>query len=482
MSDNNVPERHSSGLIRHLGLFSAVMVVVASMIGSGVFKKVAPMSAELGSPGWVLAAWALAGLVTLTGALTNAEIAGMIAEPGGQYKYFEKMYGRFFAYLYGWTNFSVIQSATAASVGYVFSQSVNALMPLPRLSPEVEAITIGGIFYPFENFGVKMLTIALIVLLTAVNYRGVRYGSMVSNVLSSAVLVAIVLITGVGFAYGGAGGFSFDTAGTPIESHGLLTPLFTALMAAFWAYEGWNTLGFLGGEVKDPQRTIPRALTMGVGLVMAVYIAINAAYLYVLPLTGLVPSAGHENEIAAVRVVSTFMGPGGQALILGLIITATFSSTNNSILSPSRVYFAMARDGLFFKAARSCNADGAPGGALVIQGFWASMLVLSGSFDQLTDMLIFAAFIFYGAGAVGLFVLRYRWPLVERNFKVPLYPVLPALFAVFCAVLVVVSVLQRPREAGVGLGLMALGLPFWFYFNRKKVEEVRSLEIEEFKN
>ena len=171
------------------------------------------------------------------------------------------------------------------------------------------------------------------------------------------------------------------------------------------------------------------------------------------------------------RVVSTFMGPGGQALILALIITATFSSTNNSILSPSRVYFAMARDGLFFKAARSCNSAGAPGGALVIQGFWASMLVLSGSFDQLTDMLIFAAFLFYGAGAAGLFVLRYRWPDAVRHFKVPLYPVLPALFILFCAVLVVVSVMERPREAGVGLALIASGLPFWFYFNRKKVDE-----------
>jgi APA family basic amino acid/polyamine antiporter len=469
-------EKHSTGLVRRLGTFSAVMVVVAAMIGSGVFKKVAPMSQELGSSGWVLAAWVLAGMVTLAGALTNAEIAGIIAEPGGQYKYFEKMYGRFFAYIYGWTNFSVIQSATAASVGYVFAQSINSLITSPRFSADIEAISVAGIFFPFENFGVKALTILLIIGLTAINYRGVHYGSMVSNVLSSAVLVAIALITVLCFGFGGTGGFSFETSGTPIESEGLLTPLFTALMAAFWAYEGWNSLGFLGGEVKEPQRTIPRALMFGVGMVMAVYVAINAAYLYVLPISDLIPYPNSANEIAAVKVVSIFLGPAGQAFILILIITATFSSTNNTLMAASRVYFAMAHDGLFFKAAKKCNASGVPSIALLIQGFWASMLVLSGSFDQLTDMLVFAAFIFYGAGAAGLFVLRAKMPNARRDFRVPLYPVLPALFVLFCAVLVYISIQERPREAGVGLALIASGLPFYFYFSRNRKGEMMAKE------
>ncbi len=470
-------ERHHTGLVRRLGTFSAIMVVVAAMIGSGVFKKVSPMSAELGSSGWVLAAWALAGLVTLAGALTNAEVAGLIAEPGGQYKYFEKMYGRFFAYLYGWTSFAVIQSATAASVAYVFAQSVNTLVPLPRLSPEVEALSIGGIFFPFENFGVKGLTILLIALLTAVNARGVHWGSSVSNVLSSAVLLAIGLITMLCFGYSGAqGNFAFDTAGTPIEAQGLITPLFTALMAAFWAYEGWNSLGFLGGEVKSPQKTIPMALTLGVGIVMAAYVAINAAYLYVLPTAGLLPNPARPNDIAAVRVVSTFLGQGGLGLILALIITATFSSTNNTLMAASRVYFAMAHDGLFFAKAKVCNRAGVPANALIIQGFWASILVLSGSFDQLTDMLVFAAFLFYGAGAAGVFVLRARWPEAVRNFKVPFYPVLPGLFVAFCAVLVFVSVQERPREAGVGLALIASGVPFYWIFerNRKKAASAKA--------
>jgi len=447
------------------------MVVVAAMIGSGVFKKVAPMSAELGSAGWVLAAWVLAGLVSLTGALTNAEVAGLIAEPGGQYKYFEKMYGRFFAFLYGWTSFAVIQSATAASVAYVFAMSLDAFIHLPHLSAELEAFTILGDFTPLQNIGVKGLAIGLIAGLTALNYRGVQYGSMVSNVLSTSVLVAIVLITGLCFWQTGHGGFSFETTGTPIEQHGLITPLFTALMAAFWAYEGWNTLGFLGGEVKNPQRVIPRALMLGVGMVMTAYVAINAAYLYVLPLTDLVPNPASPNEIAAVKVVSSFLGPAGQMLILGLIMMATFSSTNNTIMAAARIYFSMARDSLFFSAAGKTNAQGVPANALLIQGVWASLLVLSGSFDQLTDMLVFAAFIFYGAGAAGVFVLRAKMKDSVRTFKVPFYPVLPLLFIAFCAMLVFVSVQERPREARVGLELIAAGLPFYFIFSRKKRAE-----------
>lgn len=471
----NTHERHHTGLIRRLGTFSAVMVVVSAMIGSGVFKKVAPMSQTLGSSGWVLAAWVLAGLVTLAGALTNAEVAGLIAEPGGQYKYFEKMYGRFFAYIYGWTSFSVIQTATAASVAYVFAQSVNGFVTLPRLASDIEQITVLGLFTPFENIGVKLLAIGLIALLTAINVRGVQWGASVTNVLSSVVVVAIVLVTGLCFGFGNNGSYSFDTAGTPMEKEGIMGPLFTAMLAAFWAYEGWITLGFLGGEVKNPQKIIPRALSLGVFLVMALYVSINAGYLYVM--TPEQFSTGGENEIAAVRAVSMFLGPSGQAVILGLILIATFSSTNNSLMGPSRIFFAMAHDGLFFRSARHCNASGVPSKALLMLGGWASVLVLSGSFDQLTDMLVFAAFLFYGASAAGVFVLRKRMPDAVRSFKVPFYPVLPLLFILFCVGLVFHSIRVNPREAIVGTALIASGLPFYFYFNRERTEEQVSKEI-----
>ena len=198
-------------LLRTLGTFSAIMIVVSAMVGSGVFKKVAPMSAELGASGWVLTAWVLAGVVTLCGALTNAEVAGLIAEPGGQYKYFERMYGRFFAFLYGWTNFSVIGSATIASVAYVFAQSLNSLVPLPTLPADVQSIPLFGLL-PFENFGVKAVAIGLVLLLTSINIRGVKYGSNLSNILSASVILAIVLIIVLSFGLGSGQILSFSTA------------------------------------------------------------------------------------------------------------------------------------------------------------------------------------------------------------------------------------------------------------------------------
>ena len=236
----------------------------------------------------------------------------------------------------------------------------------------------------------------------------------------------------------------------------------------FWAYEGWNNLGFLGGEVLNPQRTIPKALTLGVGIVTTVYVLANAAYLYVLPVSELAAVSRQENAIAAVAVVQSFLGPAAIGLILGLIITSTFSSTNNSVMTSSRVYYAMALDGLFFPKAGKCNAQGVPANALLIQGIWSSLLVLSGTFDQLTDMLVFAAFIFYGMGALGVFVLRRKMPDAVRSFKVPFYPVLPGLFVLFCIVLVGNSLLERPTESGIGLALMATGVPLYFVWNKRK--------------
>lgn len=453
-------ERHSTGLVRRLGTFSAVMIVVSAMIGSGVFKKVAPMSEALGSGYAVLLAWIVAGLVSLAGALTNAEVACLIAEPGGQYKYFEKMYGRFFAYIYGWASFAVIQTATAASVAYVFAMSVNFIIPIPNPVPDWVDVNLFGVIYPFENFGVKLLTICLIGILCLINSAGVQWGSLISNLLASSVTVCIFVIVLLGFTMGSGGALAQTDVSSAFS--GFTIPLFfAAMMQAFWAYEGWNTVGFLGGEIKDPQRNIPLALIYGVGLVMLVYTLVNAAYLYVLPIENLSGLTKVENSIAAVSVVQTLLGQGAIYMILCLIIAATFNSTNNTLMTASRVWFAMAHDGLFHKSAKKTNKSNVPGNAILVMGIWSSLLVLSGSFDQLTDMLVFAAFLFYGAGAFGVFILRRKMPDAVRAYKVPLYPVLPAAFVVFCAGLVVSSVYTNPREAAIGTVLILVGLPFY---------------------
>lgn len=467
--------QQNTGLIKTFGLYTAFLLVAGSMIGSGVFKKVAPMTAELGSPWLVLAALLAAGLITLMGALTNAEVAGIIAEPGGQYAYFKKMYGKPFSFLYGWSMMAVVQTATAASVAYVFAESLNALVTLPRLGPEWESITFGSepfLFSPFANLGVKLVTIGLLLTLTAINYVGVKWGGLVLQVLASSVIVCIFTIILLCLALADGSVDNLNTlAVVPVEKQyglGLVGAFFAAMMAAFWSYEGWNTIGFLGGEIKDPYRNIPRALTYGTLFVIALYLMVNFAYLFVLPAEEFVRVHNTENQIAAVEVVRSFMGAGGALFILVLIMMSTFNSTNTTIMGAPRIYYGMAKDGLFFKGASKVHPRyRTPSNALLIQGIWGSVLVLSGNFDQLTDMLIFAAFIFYGAGAYGVFVLRRKMKDTHRPYKVFGYPVIPALFILFCAALVIVSIVEKPREAGIGTVLILSGLPVYYYMRRK---------------
>jgi basic amino acid/polyamine antiporter, APA family len=458
-------------------MFTALMIVISSMIGSGVFKKIAPMSVELGSPGLILLCWLIPGIITLFGAASNAEVAGLIAEPGGQYVYFKKMYGNAFAFLYGWSCFSVIQSASIASIAYVFSESVNAVIPLPHLSEHIEKISLFGIFFPFESFGVKALTIFTLIFLTSANYFGVVFGGTITNIFTILKVIGIFAIIILGLAISGG---SFGNITPLLEkpgqtygtSLGLFGAMFTAMVAAFWPYDGWNNIGYLGGEVKNPKRNIPRALYGGVITVVVIYLLVNVAYLYVMPVEEIAGIAKSQHSIIAVEVMRKFLGVGGAFFISILIMVSTFGTTNGTILASSRIYFAMAKDKLFFlNAGKHHSKYRTPHISLLIQCCWASILVLSGSFDQLTNMLIFAAFIFYGMGAFGVFVLRRKMKDEPRPYKVFWYPIVPAIFVLFSFVLVVVTIIQNPRDAGIGLALVLIGIPFYLFWNRKVKRE-----------
>ncbi len=465
-------DQHHSGLLRRLGLTTAILIVISSMIGSGVFKKAAPMSLELHSSGLILICWLIAGIITLFGSITNAEIAGLIAEPGGQYVYFKHMYGKFFAFMYGWSCFSVIQTASIASIAYVFAESVNSVIPLPHLSDSMEHLEF-WVFTPFANFGVKGLTIITIIFLTGANYLGVIFGGAINNLFTVLKVIGILVIIGLAFAISGGSSANiqpiFAAPGATYNSSlGLFGAMFAAMLGAFWAYDGWNNIGYLGGEIKNPKRTIPLSLFIGVGLVTAIYLLVNYAYLYVLPLNELLGIASTENTIVAVEVMRKFMGNNGALFISILIMVSTFGTTNGTILASSRIYFAMAKDNLFFKSAGNIHPKfKTPYSSLLIQGLWSSLLVLSGTFDQLTDMLIFASFIFYGAGALGVFILRRKMKDAHRPFKAVGYPVVPAIFILFCATLVIVTILQNPRDAGIGLLLILIGIPFFRNWNNK---------------
>jgi APA family basic amino acid/polyamine antiporter len=330
------------------------------------------------------------------------------------------------------------------------------------------------IFKPLENAGVKALTIALILALTYLNTRGLKGAAALSTWITRLVIVGLASVVVSGLLFGGG---SFQNFGTPSAQYVardwtdfvFIKAMFTALLAAFWAYEGWNTVGFIGGEIKNPNRNLPLALFSGMLLIIGAYALVNFTYLYVLPIDQIIGVHQAKNDIAAVAVVRHFAGGTGATLISVVILLTTLGCTNATILMPPRVYYAMAKDGLFFRRAQEIHpVYNTPNPALWMQGIWACLLVLSGSFDQLTDMLIFAAFFFYGATAFGVFVLRRREPAAERPYRVWGYPLVPALFVLFCAALIVVTCLTHPREAGFGVVLMLTGVPLYFWWGRQK--------------
>jgi basic amino acid/polyamine antiporter, APA family len=454
-------------LVKTLGVGYVVIFVVANIIGSGVYKKIAPMAAELHSSVWIIAAWVVGGIITLFGALSNAEVAGLLADTGGEFIYLKKIYNRFFSFMYGWSLFTVIQTATISSLAYVFAQSLNSVIPIPEVFASVKHFTIGGVFFPFQDFGIKLTAILLILILTGLNISGLKSGAGVSKAIMLLVFTGLftVVIFGLGRVTAKPANFmDFKelTSGTVT-----ISSFFTAMLAAFWAYQGWVSVGFIGGEVKDPTRNIPRGIIAGVFIVIIIYLLVNITYLSLLSIPQLVHIHESGNQIAAVEAVRSFWGTGGVMFISLLILVTTLGCTNASILTGARPYYAMAREKLFFNRISKINKFNVPSNSLLWQGVWASVLVLSGTFDQLTDMIIFAVFIFYGATTLGVFILRRRMPDVHRPYKVWGYPVVPAIFILFCIGLFLNTIITRPREAAIGMILIFSGIPVYFFLKRR---------------
>ena len=454
-------------LVRTLGLGYVVIFVVANIIGSGVYKKIAPMAAELHSSVWILAAWIVGGIITLFGALSNAEVAGLLADTGGEFVYFRKIYNRFFAFLYGWSLFTVIQTATISSLAYVFAQSLNSIIPIPEVLPSLQHFTIGGVFFPFQDFGVKLTAILLILLLTSLNISGLKSGAGTSKAILFLVFTGLAVIVLFGLGSVSAKPENFMNMKELTNGTVTLSSFYTAMLAAFWAYQGWVSVGFIGGEVKDPTRNIPRGIVMGVFVVIFIYLLVNVTYLMLLSIPQLEQVHAAGNQIAAVEAVRSFWGTGGVLFISLLILLTTLGCTNASILTGARPYYAMANDRLFFSGIAKLNKNNVPGNSLLWQGIWASVLVLSGTFDQLTDMIIFAVFIFYGATSLGVFILRRRMRDAYRPYKVWGYPIVPAVFILFCIGLFINTIVTRPREAAIGMILILAGIPVYFFMQRK---------------
>lgn len=457
-------QSNGPGLLRQIGLVSAVLIVINNVIGSAIFLTPKNVAAAVDIPGVAIGVWVFTGLLTLAGALTNAEIANKITDAGGQYVYFRVLFKDWMAFLYGWTAFIVYQTGTIASVAIAFGLYFNHLVPLPHFSAELEAwkLPLLGNIFPFKDIGVKMAAIGSVVILTAVNYYGVRWGAFVSDLFTYLKLGAIAAIVILAFTFsGGSTDNFFPLWGMP-NSGSFIGSFGVAMIATLWAYEGWNNISFVAGEVTNPRRNVPLALTVGTLGIIVVYVVTNMAYLYVLPIGEIAKS-----NLVASDVMERIVGPAGGALIAVAVMISTFGTVNATVLTAGRVTYAMAKDKLFFKPLAEVTPKyHTPGKALIAQGIWTSLLTLSGTYDQLFTYVIFAGWIFYALGAAGVFMLRKKMPNAERAYRVPGYPVVPLLFILVATWFVVNTMIEQTADSLVGLVLLLLGVPFYLYYKK----------------
>ncbi len=468
----------TTSLTQKIGFWSATAIIIGSIIGSGVFMKPASMAGQLSSPIWLTIVWVIAGLFSLFGALIYAELGAMMPETGGIYVYFRKMFGDFVAYLYGWAAFSVINTTAIAAIAFVCAQYADYFLHLPRFDAVTEQtvawyIPFIGELHPLENFGVKTLAIVLVAGLTWLNYRSVKAGSsfqLISTILKIGVIA--VLVFGI-FFFGHGSTTNFFQSEHPKHGAAMFSAIMAALTGAFFAYDGWINITFIAGEVKQPQRNIPTSLFTGVIVCIIVYLLVNQAYLYVMPVEKIATSS-----LVASDAMSIAIGNTGGAIVAAMIVICTLGAINGNIMATTRVTYAMGKDKVFMPwAGKEHKKFQTPGNALWLHAGWISVLIISGSFDMLADMMVFISWIVYGMGAVGIFMLRKKMPTAERPYKIWMHPVVTILFIGFTALFLIITVYndvtnylnhrQPVVNSLLGIVIVALGIPFYFYYRRK---------------
>jgi APA family basic amino acid/polyamine antiporter len=466
--------------IRGLGLIDATAVVVGSMIGSGIFIVSAETARHVGSPFWLIMCWLLAGLLTVAGALCYSELASMFPHAGGQYVFLREAYGRLAGFLYGWTLFMVIQSGTIAAVAVAFAKFMGVF--IPWVSNGNLLAELG----PWHFSSAQLVAIAVIALLTAVNCRGIHTARIiqttftVTKVGALAGLIALGLLAFDRFHGAGVNFADFwqarDLSGNPLSGVSLLAVLGLAMVGALFSCDAWNNVTFAGEEVKDPERTLPRSLALGTATVAALYVLTNVVYLLLLPLRGVKDGAtviergiqfASEDRVgtAAAQVI---FGDAGAGIMAAAIMISTFGCLNGLILAGPRAYYAMARDGLFFKKAGVLHPEvNVPVAGLLIQGVWAGLLATSGTYSNLLEYVVFAALFFYVLTVGAVFVLRRTRQDVARPYRVPWYPALPALYIVLALAIMLGQLCLAPRYTGAGLVIILSGLPAYLFWRAK---------------
>lgn len=469
----------NDSLQKKIGFWSATSIIIGSIIGSGVFMKPATMASQLGSPVWLTLVWIIAGVFSLFGAMIYAELGAMLPETGGIYAYFRRMFGDFFAFLYGWAAFSVINTAAVAAIAFVCAQYADYFLHLPKFDAITETkyvwhIPFIGDLYPLKDAGVKALTLAIVTSLTVLNYRSVKGGSRF-QVITTFLKVAVIAALIIGIFVSGQGSFqNFYESENPKEGMDLLRGIVIAMTGAFLAYDGWINIVSIAGEIKQPQKNIPRSLIVGVFACIIIYVLVNQAYLYVLPVEGLATS-----NLVASDAISVALGNTSGAIVAAMIVICTLGAVNGNMMATCRITYAMGQDRVFLPwAGKTHKKYQTPGNALWLHTIWTYLFIISGSFDMLADMFVFITWIAYLFGAIGVFMLRKRMPSQPRPYKTWGHPLVTIAFIGFSAFYLISTIWsdvtnylnhrQPVINSVLGLLITAMGIPLYYYFKKKK--------------
>jgi len=482
----------SREFVKALTLTDATMLVAGSMIGSGIFIVAAEISRTVISPFWLLMAWITSGVVTIFGALAYGELAAMYPRAGGQYVFLRESMGHLMGFLYGWTLFVVIQTGTIAAVAVAFGKFLGVLWPSVTADryawfPQMDFTTAGS---PVQ-LGLspqRLVALVTIWILTWINLRGIKEGKIVQTTLTVVKTGALLALILLGLTIGRnadaiAANFSGGNFNPVTFTPAFLVAFGSALVGSLFSSDAWNNVTFAAAEVHSPQRNLPRALIYGTGLVCMLYLLANISYLNVLPLKGVANGAtvmergiqyATQDRVAS-AVAETIFGPVGASIMAIAILISTFGCNNGLILSGARVYYAMAKDKLFFQRAGTLNRNNVPAAALIAQSIWTSLLCLTGTYGQLLNYVIFAALIFYALTTVGLFRLRKLRPDAERPYRVIGYPVLPALYIILASAIAVILLIadQTRAQALSGLAIVLLGVPVFFIWRKVESGQAR---------
>jgi basic amino acid/polyamine antiporter, APA family len=464
-----------------LNLFDSTAIVAGSMIGSGIFIVSADMARTLGSPGWLMIAWVITGILTIIGALSYGELATMMPQAGGKYVYLREAYNPLAGFLYGWTLFTVIQTGTIAAVAMAFGKFLGVL--IPWFSEKHVWLDMGIV----KLSTVHLAAIGVIVFLTWVNTNGIFIGKIVQNVFSYTkigTLVGFILIGLLLAQNRGAIQMNMQhiwdasqirgTEVIPLAGFALIVALGTSLVGSLFSADAWYDITFAAAEVQNPKRNIPMSLFLGVTIVITIYLLVNLVYLMVLPLHG--DPAGKTvfeqgiqfaaNDRLGTAAMTGIFSDYSAAIMAVLVMISTFGCVNGLVLSGARVYYAMANDRLFFKKVGSLNTKQVPSWGLIVQGIWASLLCLTGTYSNLLDYVIFAALIFFAMTVTGIFILRKKRPDVERPYKAFGYPVIPALYVISCVFIMFILLIYKPKYTWPGLIIVILGIPVYYIWKR----------------